>query len=226
MNTPADARAEDAMRAQGITPDETTTAPEDSPLEIARLIDADASLFHRPQVRRLIRYLATHPLTNLDGSPVVDKSGKPLPGTAWDAIVRSEILRMVNGDEKAREFVLHTIFGKPREAMEFSGPAGGPIETSSRLDSLSAEEMAARLVRATRIARGVLEREQSPPPSEAIEVTATTTSEGAPVAAIAPIVVDTSVLPPGVSPIGARPLSHPQIAPAAAPPQVGMIARR
>jgi hypothetical protein len=224
-NTRADAQAEDDLRAQGVELEGDRATPLDPAQVIAQIIADDPSLYHRPMVRQLIHTMATQPLLNLDGTPVTDKGGKPLPGSALDAIVRNELLRCVNGDERAREFILHTLYGKPRQAMELSGPAGGPIETSSRLEAISAEEMAARLVRATRIARSVLEREQSPPPSEAIEITAATTSEGAAPVSVLPIEIESSALPPGIAPLGARPLAHPQSAQRELP-QVGMIGRK
>lgn len=170
MNGREDAAVEQTLRAQGVAIDAPPAG--DATVDVDRLIDSDASLFHRPQVRRLVKHLSTMPLTNLDGTPVLDKRGRPIPGTMWDAMVRSEVLRAVNGDEQARDFLLHTIFGKPREAMEFSGPAGGPIDTRTTIDTVPAEEIAAKLVRAQRIAQEVLARETARPALVGIEVSA------------------------------------------------------
>jgi hypothetical protein len=118
-------------------------------------------------------------------------------------------------------------FGVAATKVELTGAAGGPIETRGRLETMSAEEMAARIVRATQIARGVLERGKAPPPSEAIEVTATTTTEGAQPALVATIEIEDSVLPLGIGAVGVRPPApvQPKVVPVASP-MVGSIPRR
>ena len=171
MNSHADARAEAEMRAQGLVleapPSESCQVSLE--LQVQRLVEADASLFHSPLRRKLVMDMMTRPLTNMDGSPVTDKSGKTITVTKWDALINAEVGRAVNGDPKAGTSGLWlTLFGKPREAMEFSGPAGGPIETHSRNENLnlnlSAEEVQANLremaetIRLARAARdGVIE---------------------------------------------------------------------
>ena len=54
MNTSADARAEAELRGQGVALEDSTSAggaQASLEVEVQRLIDSDASLFHRPQVR-------------------------------------------------------------------------------------------------------------------------------------------------------------------------------
>ena len=183
-----------------------------------QMIGSDPSLATRPAVRRLLLELCTRKLENLDGTPVKDKLGNELPGTAWDAVVRSEILRAVNGDERAREFVWQTIFGKPREAMELSGPGGGPIRSVVETESLSPEEMAKRFVRAARIAQEIMAAEVEPPKAiDAIEVGAQTT---VPTAPLAPGQVAIEAVPAPV--LSSVPM--PAVQPTA--PQVGSIPRK
>jgi hypothetical protein len=184
MNNRADARAEADLLAQGVSLGEPR-APS-SLVEIEQQIDADASLYHRPWMRKLLKDLFTKPLTNPDGSPLVNKAGKPIPaGAMWDMMLMAGVGRAINGQPAgtAFELIWTTVLGKPREAMELSGPAGGPIESRTTLDMAPAEEIAAKLVRAQRIAQEVLARETARPALVGIEVSAK------------PVVQDADVVP-------------------------------
>jgi hypothetical protein len=164
------------MAAQGF--DVTVSAPASmSPLEKSiadaeQLIAADPALTFRPMERKLLMELLTRPLRNIDGTPVKDKAGKQLPGTAWDAVIGAEILRAANGDAEARERIWQTVHGKPRQGLELSGPGGGPIATTTKLDGISSDEMAERMRRALEIVGIAPSGARQEDPVEMIEVSA------------------------------------------------------
>jgi len=160
-------------RSKGPSAGRTLQAIEDE-------ISADPGLVGRPQVRWARMLMATAHLRNLDGSPVVDKNGKRLDQmTIRELLIHVGMISAINQSNPHQyEFwrdLVWLLCDKPREAVELSGPGGGPIRSESRrLESLSDEEVAAKMVRATRIAQAVLEGKERPPSlADAIEVTGT-----------------------------------------------------
>ena len=176
-----DAQAEADLAAQGI--DMTMDAPGSmNPLEKAiadaeQLIASDPGLTCRPMERKLLLQMLTRKLMNIDGTPVKGKNGKDLPGTAWDAVVGAEILRAANGDEAARDRVWLTIHGKPRQGFELSGPGGGPISTTTKLDGMSEREIAERVSFGLRLAERIIGGGDSAEAVEMIDVSATEVTE-------------------------------------------------
>jgi hypothetical protein len=192
INNRDDLRAEAELRAQGIQvePDapEGETAEERARREVEETIAGDLTLINRPQVRRLVLRASTRPVMESNGSPamVVGPDGKKQPMMpAWDAIVNMEFVRALKGDEAARERVWNTFFGKPRESMELSGAGGGAIQTLTKHEGLSAEQLAERYLAAEQIVREIRSRQGQPLEIEAIEVGASVVS--APAAPAGPV---------------------------------------
>jgi hypothetical protein len=235
-----DAAVEAELAAKGIPvelgPPAGATREELALAEIEQLILSDATLANRPQLRRLIKHLSTQQVQNMDGSPVmVGKPGaeKPIAGSMWEAFVRAGMLRAINGDEAWAERVWTTIYGKPREALELSGSGGGAIQTNALVNHRmpSEEEMAARFVRATRLARDILTKDgRAEALAEAIEVGANVALP--PEVTKEPVDIQASAVPPigpggrpGVLPPPLQPPQKP--APASQPPpSTGMIPTR
>jgi len=141
--------ADAELRARGVTIEGRSIPLPGQADETELAILEDASLAHRPQVRRLMRFLSDHPLTNLDGTPLKGSNGQPLQGSMWELFLRHGMIRAMNGDQVWEDRIWTTYYGKPREAMELSGPSGGPIETHNRNENLnvnlSADEVQANL---------------------------------------------------------------------------------
>jgi hypothetical protein len=185
-----DVRAEADLRAQGVEarqPRRKAMTPAMALREIEDEIASDPGLIGRPQVRWARMLMATSSLRNLDGSVVTasggPSKGQPLSMTIRETIIHAGVLAAINPANPHQYEFWHDLVllmcDKPRDGLEMSGPGGGPIRSEvTGAESLSAEEMAQRMVRATKIAQAVLEqqnRNQPPDLRDAIEVTATET---------------------------------------------------
>ena len=58
-----------------------------------------------------------------------------------------------------RKLIWEQCVGKPRQQLEVMGDGGGPLTTVTRQETLSAEEMAQRFLRAARIAKQILDHD-------------------------------------------------------------------
>jgi hypothetical protein len=118
------------------------------------------------------------------------------------------------------------LMGKAKEAFTVTGENGGPIRSESITATLSPEEMAARFVRAARIAQEIADKAKDDHaiPVDAIEVGANAQPE--PQIPAGPVTIEPSATPP----IGAMRQDALQVVKPAesktAPPAVGMIATR
>ena len=125
-----------------------------------------------------------------------------------------------------RKAAYDQLMGKAKEAFTVTGENGGPIRTETTATALSPEEMAARFMRATRIAQEITEKAKNANaiPVDAIEVGANATPEQQIPAG--PVVIEASASPP----IGAMIRDAMQaVKPAenkTSPPVVGMIPTR
>ena len=192
---------------------------------IDQVIAADPYLFLRPRLRWFMRLAGKEKVCNPDGTPVLTgPEGKKVPmNVTWMvALARAEMMRAMSGDVQAREFCMPTLFTPPPKSMEVTGAAGGPLEmTAAPAASLSAEEMAARIVRSVRIAQEVLGRGNGPRELEGVEVSATTDSEGAALPPAGPVVIPGSPPPPPPAATAAAPPT-----PKPTSPMVGQIPRK
>jgi hypothetical protein len=215
-----DVAAEAELEAQGVRVD--PVAPAGMTAERAffdqmeQLVFSDATLARNPQVRRLVLETSTERVTNPDGSPVmVGPEGKqtPLPGTWRQELWRHGFRKALQGDEEWAKRLWNTTYGLPRAPVELSGPGGGRIETSTRHEGLSAQEMAARFIEAQRLVEE-MRVQVSVLDVEAIEVSAR------------PPAAEATTVPvsiPSVS-VMQTPTAHSQVQPAAH--ATGMIGRR
>jgi hypothetical protein len=230
--TPEDTRSDLAVAAAQALQSKGSLPPADCADEMAQLIASDPYLFMRPRLRWLIKLAGNEDVCMMDGSPLmVGKEGeeKKTVKVSWmKALARQEMLKAINGDPAAREFCLHTLFGAPPKSMEVSGPAGGPIETTSPPTALlSPEEMATRLVRSMRIAQAIFERSKTTPELEGVEVSASTNSEGVQLPPDVAVVPDSAVPPAaGAMPRPATVAIQAKPAPKPAQPAVGSISTR
>ena len=118
------------------------------------------------------------------------------------------------------------LMGKAKEAFTVTGENGGPVRTENTTATLSPEEMAARFVRAARIAQEIASKAKDDHaiPVDAIEVGANAQPE--PQIPAGPVTIEPSATPP----IGAMRQDALQVVKPAesktAPPAVGMIATR
>ena len=73
-----------------------------------------------------------------DGNPTFDARGNPVtaeqpafpdaePGAM---VVTRRVVEVADGDRAANEYLLNRRLGKPRQAVELSGPDGGPVPVS------------------------------------------------------------------------------------------------
>jgi hypothetical protein len=137
------------------------------------MIASDVALVARPQVRAFVRQMMTETMVNFDGSPVLGPDGKtPLTNTWWEALFRTGMSKCIEGDVEWAKLIWYTCFGKPREDMQLSGPGGGPIATTTKLDVISSDEMAERMRRALEIVGIAPSGARQEDPVEMIEVSA------------------------------------------------------
>ncbi len=61
-----------------------------------------------------------------------------------------------------RKMLIEQMAGKARQQLEVMGEGGGPLTTETRQETLSAEEMAQRFLRAARIAKQILDHDAAP----------------------------------------------------------------
>jgi|GEM_PF-3200988 hypothetical protein len=152
------------------------------------------------------------------GKALMAKVGCP-DGTRIRGLLYREWLAGMGKSDMARKTLLEQYGGKPRVQMEVSGPNGGPISTDNVSAILSLEEMAARFLRATRIAQEVLAAEAAPPKAiDAIEVGA---QPAAPAAPLAPGQVPIEAIPaPVLASVPMPAVQHPALV------QTGAIPRK
>ena len=224
MNQKEDAQAEAELSARGVPVEPVATpgmTPEQAAFaEMEQLVFSDAALARNPQVRRLVLEMSTERVTNPDGSLVMvgpEGHKKPLPGTWRQELWRHGFRKALQGDEEWAKRLWNTTYGLPRAPVELSGPGGGPIETNTRHEGLSAQEMAARFIEAQRLV-DEMRVQGSMMEVEAIEVSARLPEAEATTVPVAIPVVS------GGAQAMQRPAEHPQVQPAAQ--ATGMIGRR
>jgi hypothetical protein len=121
----------------GATPEQKRLA------EVEQMIASDVALVARPQVRAFVRQMMTETMVNFDGSPMLSgEDGASLHITWWQALFRTGMSKCLEGDVEWAKLIWNTLFGKPREDMQVSGMGGGPIQTVSRHEGMSAQQMA------------------------------------------------------------------------------------
>jgi hypothetical protein len=197
--------------------------------EIVEQVEADPSLVGKPAVRMMRILCGTESLKDIFGNPLVDKSGKVSTMSMDNQILYASVAAAVNSNHPKQfefaEMLLKYLKGAPPERYEVSGPNGGPIRTENTA-ALSPEEMAARFVRAARIAQEIADKAKNDQAIlvDAIEVGANASPE--PQAPAGPVTIEPSATPP----IGAMRQDALQVVKPAesktAPPAVGMIATR
>ena len=198
--------------------------------EIVEQVEADPSLVGKPAVRMMRILCGTESLKDIFGNPLVDKSGKVSTMSMDNQILYASVAAAVNSNHPKQfefaEMLLKYLKGAPPERVEVSGPNGGPIRSESITATLSLEEMAARFVRAARIAQEIASKAKDDHaiPVDAIEVGANAMPE--PQIPAGPVTIEPSATPP----IGAMRQDALQVVKPAesktAPPAVGMIPAR
>ena len=223
-------RGDPPVKLKAEPPKPATTAEAKRFQEIVARVESDPSLIGQPGVRLLRVLCATESLKDIFGNPLVDKAGKVSTMSMEDQITYAAVAAAVNSNHpKQFEFaqmMMKYLKGAPPEHVVVSGPNGGPIRTETTAAALSPEEMAARFVRAARIAQEITEKAKNANaiPVDAIEVGANATPEQQIPAG--PVVIEASASPP----IGAMIRDAMQaVKPAenkTSPPVVGMIPTR
>ena len=152
---PDDVAPEDEPKPEPLTPAEQRLK------DITEQIEADPMLIGRPAVRKLCLDLGTKPLRGKLGRPA-KINGVEVDTPAEDLIRDAVVSACVNPNHPKQyemcAMVWRYRYGEPRKSLEVSGPNGGPIQQENIGATLSPEEMAARFVRAARIAQEVLEQ--------------------------------------------------------------------
>ena len=92
------------------------------------------------------------------GKAVMAKIGCP-GATRIEAILHREWLRGMGKSEQASKVLIEQWAGRPKQQLEVMGEGGGPLTTVTRPETLSAEEMAQRFLRAARIAKQILDHD-------------------------------------------------------------------
>lgn len=138
-------------------------------------IEKDPGVMGRPSVRLFRMVMATESLKDIFGNPLKDKNGQVSTMVMEDQVTYAAVAAAVNpAHPKQFEFaqmIFQYLRDKPRESIALTGENGGPIRSVVEAESLTPEEMAARFVRAARIAQEIMAAEAAPPKAiEAVEV--------------------------------------------------------
>jgi hypothetical protein len=80
-------------------------------------------------------------------------------GTRIRGLLHREWLAGMGKSDLARKTLIEQYAGKARVQLEVMGEGGGPLTTVTRQETLSAEEMAQRFLRAARIAKQILDHD-------------------------------------------------------------------
>jgi hypothetical protein len=229
----ADAIADEVSEAAAAAPPPLPEADEPPPVpttpeqERAKLkreeIEKDPGVMGRPSVRLFRMVMATESLKDIFGNPLKDKNGQVSTMPMEDQVTYAAVAAAINPQHPKQFEFAQMIFAylrdKPRESIALTGENGGPIRSIVETENLSPEQMAARFVRAARIAQEVLAAEAAPPKAiDAIEVGA---QPAAPAAPLAPGQVPLEAIPaPVLASVPMPAVQHPALV------QTGAIPRK